>query len=473
MKILEIEEILEQINRYITVNPDFLKKEQIEVPILRQMDILLDAAGEKGLKLTAKGNLPTKVVKSLVLCCPTPSDARYLAYVKRYNEDDHVPAMRVKNLSLASGLLVERKGKLVPSAKVEAYRTAKDGERFLFLFGSYGMLNLGYFDGMQEAPLVKAVSFSLLQVIRDKPEMFREVEVYTAFLIDAIPEIFDDIEEEIFPDLYLGNEPLDEFEHMVKVRLMQNFFAVFGLIEEQGTGYKETYECQKTALLDAFIEAYDVVDTSIVLNKKHFKAFEKRAKDENLNVSLFTDFCHIYTHVSRYPATPIPVIADDLAASKRVIGTAAESHKAFFSDLAKATVQTLKQFTQLEVIGGGERGESLQDDFRSFIDGLYAVLPNDKPFKMIEELQATVFSLFDMLEEGYDVDVRSPRFYEICIETFDEEIATDIGSVIVAMGELQKKSKKFKRINTAMQEMAKELIMLYVLAVMSIHTDDL
>ena len=436
MKILEIEEKLEQINPYITINSDFLNKEQIEVPILRQMDILLDAAGEKGLKLTAKGNLPTKVVKALVLCCPTPSDARYHAYVKRYNEDDHVPAMRVKNLSLASELLVETKGKLVPSAKVEAYRAAKDGERFVFLFGSYGMLNLGYFDSMQEAPLVKAVSFNLLQVIRDKPEMFREVEVYTAFLLDAIPEIFDDIEEEIFPDIYLGNEPLDEFEHMVQLRLMQNFFAVFGLIEEQGTGYKETYECQKTALLDAFVAPYDVVDTSIVLNKKHFKAFEKRAKEENLNVALFTDFCYIYTHVSRYPATPIAVIADDLTAAKRVIGTAAESHKAFFSDLVKATMQTLRQFTQLEVIGGGERGESLQDDFRSFIDGLYATLPNERPFKMIEELQATVFSLFDMLEEGYGVDVRSPKFYEICIETFDEEIATDIGSVIVAMDEL-------------------------------------
>ena len=31
MKTLEIEEILEQINRYITVNPDFLKKEQIGI----------------------------------------------------------------------------------------------------------------------------------------------------------------------------------------------------------------------------------------------------------------------------------------------------------------------------------------------------------------------------------------------------------------------------------------------------------
>ena len=49
----------------------------------------------------------------------------------------------------------------------------------------------------------------------------------------------------------------------------------------------------------------------------------------------------------------------------------------------------------------------------------------------------------------------------------------DIGAVIFVMGELQKKVKKFKRINTNMESMVKEAIMAFVLAVMSINTDQM
>ena len=165
------------------------------------------------------------------------------------------------------------------------------------------------------------------------------------------------------------------------------------------------------------------------------------------------------------------IIVEDLIKAKRVIGTIAKVQEAFYTDLVKAIEQTLKYFTQLEVKGGGSRADSMQSDFLSLIDGLYAILPNDKPHNMMVAMQSIPFFFLDMLSTVYTIDIASKDFYAECKKHFDEETVEDIGAVIFLMGELQKKAKKFKRINANMETMVKEAITAFVLAIMSIHTD--
>ena len=475
MKTLEIEKIIEEMYEVtsLKVNPDFLTKEQIDVPLLKQVDLLLNAVGEKGLKLTTKGNLPTKVVKELTLCCPTLSEQRYLDMIKRYLEEEQVAAMRVRVVCEVGKLLKVSKGKMHHGSLANAYMKASDAEKFIYLLWQFSIINLAYFDRMQETALINDVSFIMLQIVRDKPKMFREPKVYNAFLLDALPKLTNVIDEEIKPDSYFSEDPFDEFDVIVKQRIFKNFFVPLGLVKEKGIDYKEIYECSKTALLDALLIPANALDESIVLDKKSLHMFDQRIKKEKLDINLFHDFCYIYVQGARYPLKPISVIADDLIVAKKRIGSIAEKEKVFYLDLANATEQTLKYFTQLEVKGGGSRGDEMTHKFQSLIDGLYAILPKEKPFKTVEAMRSVTFFFMDMLANVYGIDLLSQDFYAECKEHFGDETIEDIGAVIFTMGELEKKGIKLKRANHKLETMVKEALMTFILGVMSIHTHEM
>ncbi len=92
---------------------------------------------------------------------------------------------------------------------------------------------------------------------------------------------------------------------------------------------------------------------------------------------------------------------------------------------------------------------------------------------MMVAMQSISFFFLDMLSNVYKIDIVSPDFYAERKKHFDEETVEDIGAVIFLMGELQKRAKKFKRINTNMESMVKEAITAFVLAVISIYTDEM
>ena len=473
MKTLEIEKVIADMEEVasIKINPDFLNRENIDSPILKQVDLLLDAIGENGLKLTAKGKLPTKVVKELVFCSPTLSDAKYLKFTKRFLEDEHISAVRVRVVCEVAKLIKFSKGKMYYTKLAQAYMRASNAEKFIFLLWQFAGVNLAYFDRMQESPLVNGIAIIMLQIVRDRPKMFREPKVYNAFFVEEFPKIMDKIVQDIEVDSYFQKDPFDEFDIMVQLRLFKNFFAPFGLVEERGVDYKELYECSKTELLDAMLMPVDMVDESILLNKKTLHMFQQRINRENLDIDLFRDFCYIYVQGARYPLVPSFVIADNMIVAKKRIGTLAEKEKAFYLDFANAIEQTLKYFTQLEVKGGGSRGDEMKHQFKSFIDGLYALLPKEKPFKIVEAMRYVMVYFMDMLTNVYGVSFLSSDIYAECKKYFGEEAVEDIGAVVFALGELETKGLKFKRVNRKFETMVKEALMTFVLGVMSIHTD--
>ncbi len=474
MKTLQTDKIIKELESLgFNINPDFLTDDQVDAPILEQVDLFLDAVPDKGLKLTQKGNLPTKVVERIVKCCPASSEESHLVFTKRYLEEEQVAAMRVRFVCEAGKLVKIAKGKMLPGSMAEAYRSAGKAEKYLFLLWHYGKVNLGYFDGMQETELIDSLAFVLLQIIRDKRAMFRGVEAYSAFLIDTFPDIAEKVDREIEPNAYLSEDAFDRFERMLEVRLFRNYYLPFGLIEEQGWRYDEAYECRKSDLLDRLLLPVDAVDTAVVLNKKQFRLLNQRIKKERLDIDLFHDFCFIYAGCARYPLEPAELVVDELMKHARVIGTAAAAQKQFYYDLIHAVTQTLKYFTQLEVKGGGSAGQSMEDDFRSMVDGLYLLLPKEEPFNMINALQSISLFFLNMLTSVYEIDIGSADFYTQCENRFGKETAEDIGAVVFLLGELQKKSKKFKRITATLESMVKEAIMAFLIAIMSIHTDEL
>lgn len=393
--------------------------------------------------------------------------------IKRFLEEEQVPAMRARIICEVGKLLRVSKGKLHYGTLAKAYMEASDAERFIYLLWKFGKINLAYFDNLQEATLINDVSFMILQIVRDRPKMFREPKIYNAFLVDVFPKLLDVIEEEIDPDSYLSKDSFDKFEQMVELRIFKRLLVPFGLVEDKGVAYEEIYECSKTTLLDALLIPIDALDESAILDKKSLHMFEQRIKKEKLDINLFHDFCYIYVQGARYPLRPASVIADDLIVAKRRIGTIATQEKAFYLDLANATEQTLKYFTQLEVKGGGSRGDKMKHQFQSLIDGLYATLPKEKPFKTVEAMRSVTFFFMDMLTNIYGLDLHSQDFYTECKKYFGEEAIEDIGAIVFTMSELERKGIKLKRVNHKLETMVKEALMAFILGVMSIYTDEM
>jgi hypothetical protein len=78
-----------------------------------------------------------------------------------------------------------------------------------------------------------------------------------------------------------------------------------------------------------------------------------------------------------------------------------------------------------------------------------------------------------MLVTVYKIDVTTPELEKLLRENFSEETIDDIGAVLFTAGEIETKTKKFKRINKNMEMMVKEALTAFVLAVMSIHTEEM
>jgi len=63
-------------------------------------------------KLTAKGKLPSKIVKEIALCQPSLRENSMLSFTKRYIEDEQVATQRVRNLCEVAKLVRVVKGKI-------------------------------------------------------------------------------------------------------------------------------------------------------------------------------------------------------------------------------------------------------------------------------------------------------------------------------------------------------------------------
>lgn len=120
------------------------------------------------MKLTAKGKLPSKIVKEIALCQPSLRENSMLSFTKRYIEDEQVATQRVRNLCEVAKLVRVVKGKMIQGSMYKAYLQAQRYERYLYLFDRYKKLNLGYFDRHQEEDISSKIIHIMMQMLRDK-----------------------------------------------------------------------------------------------------------------------------------------------------------------------------------------------------------------------------------------------------------------------------------------------------------------
>ena len=408
---------------------------------MAQVEIFLSMIDEKGVNLTVKGKLPSKIVKEIALCQPSLSENSMLSFTKRYIEDEQVATQRVRNLCEVAKLVRVVKGKMIQGSMYKAYLQAQRYERYLYLFDRYKKLNLGYFDRHQEEDISSKMIYIMIQMLRDKQRSFRSPAVYLAFVLDNFSFLSDEIEEQIEGNAYSQRDAYTTFENIVSTRLFRNFFLPFGLIEERGNEYKEVYEVQKTPLLDSLLAPYDMIDIDNILDKKRLVLFNKKAQKLGID-PLFDDFCFLYMKCMDKNFFSPKEEAKTMVSTKQLLGTIVEEQELFYTEFAKAIIETFKYFTQLETKGGGNL--DMQKEFESLIDGLYSILSKDTPFNLAKSVISPILFFAHSLSDIYKIQMQESDLIGQIRRNFDEEVMEDIGAFLYESEALEKKLKKQK-----------------------------
>lgn len=452
----------------ITIKDEFIQCELNNIPLLEGINTLLNSIDAKGLKLTQKGFLPTKVVKNIVEVASTTADERFLKYQTRFYEEEHFSASLTRTVAEVLKLTKVQKGKIFLTKKGIEFLTFNTHQRYIVLFNIMLGMNIGYFDSHQEALCVHNSSLIMLQLLRDKSSDFRSVDVYSAILIKEYPILEDDIELLELSD-YGEKDQFDIFVSIAELRLFERLFLPLGLIEmEKPRTYMESGQYAKSEVLDYLVEEQNAINKELVLSKKLLKEFQDTMRTKNLEINLFEVTLFLFSQYAYVPTPPTEVVVENLMKKHTVIGTLRYDYEDFYKQLIESVVTTYEEFTQLDTIGA--KRENLVDEYMQMIDSFVKLVQTPKPFTTVQNLQIVPSFIFDILKIHYDIDFLQKDFILNLEEKFDEEFAMDVGHLMLLLEQLSKDAKKLKKSKPNFMQGVKEFIQTYFMIMFELRS---
>ncbi len=452
----------------IEIKEDFFGYELRNIPLLEGVDTLLKSIDSKGLKLTQKGFLPTKVVKSIVEVASTTADERFLKYQTRFYEEEHFSASLARTVAEVLKLTKVEKGKLLLTKKGSEFLTYDRHQQFIILFNIMIGINLRYFDDHQDALCVHNSSLIMLQLLRDKNRDFRSVDVYSAILLESYPMVEDDIEELELYD-YGDKDQFDIYVYIAELRLFERLFLPLGLIEmEKPRTYMEVGKYAKSELLDHLIEEKNAINKELVFSKKLIKEFQETIRTKNLEIDLFEVTFFLFSQFAYVPHPPIETVIEILMKKHAVIGMLRDDYEEFYKQLIASVLTTFDEFTQLDTVGA--KREDLLEEYTQMIDSFVNLIHTPKPFTTVQKLEIVPAFVFDILKLHYDIDFLQEDFILILEEKFNEEFAMDVGHLILLLQQLQKDAKKLKKSKPNFIQGVKEFIQSYFMIVLELRS---
>ena len=458
---------LQNIN--LSIKDDFFSLESIQAPLLKGINLLLQSIDKKGLKLTAKGFLPTKVVKSIVEVAATESDKRYLSVQTRFYEEENLSANMARVVAETLKLIRVQKGKLFCTKKADEFLSLTQNEQYIVLLNIMLGINIGYFDGHQEARCVHNSSLIMLQLLRDKEKDFRTVEVYTALLLDSYPALDDDIDSLELD--YGERDQLDIFVSIAETRLFERLYLPLGLVDMQTFKYPEQDKFEKSVLLDSLINELHAINKDLVLSKKLFKTLQDEIRRNKLDINLFEVTLYLFAQYTHTPNPPKTKVIENLMLKHPVIGTLKLSYEDVYERIIESVITTYEEFTQLDTVGA--KRETLMEEYTHMIDTLLYLVNTPKPFNTVQKLHILPAFIFDILKLHHNIDYLSQDFILECSKEFDEEFAMDIGQLMLLFDKLEKDAKKLKKNKPNFEQGVKEFLQTFMMIVLELRSRSL
>ena len=225
-----------------------------EAPILTLIQLITDAIDEKGLKATAKGNLPQKRCKEAIIAY-----RKYLPetdYLHRMNisrEDDFDDLHTARVILEILGLLRKTKGRFFLTKKFQEL-IAKAG-----LAGLYPLIlktycrkfNWGYRDGFDEIPFIQHSFLFSMYLLQLHGNDWKPFLIYEDYFLQAFPMVIDEANS----NSYRSAE--DEVRNCFDSRTLNRFLHFMGLANIEtipsDKPVSRDYRIRKLPLLDEVV----------------------------------------------------------------------------------------------------------------------------------------------------------------------------------------------------------------------------
>ena len=233
--------------------PDMLGIEP-DAPVMRLLDLLLDAIGPEGIKPTATGNLPRNLCRAAALAFHGEEGYREITKFAGINTEPDFPELHVTRLvAEMAGLVRKYRGKFILGKACRTLR-GTGGNRALYpiLFEAFvRKYEWGYLDRYPEFPFLQAsFLFSLLLLSRHGDQQ-RSDSFYCERFLKAFPMLLQGVPASEYwtPEKFVSN--------CYSLRVLQRFAEFFGLVEIERIGDRmvpDEIKIRKRPLLDEVVK---------------------------------------------------------------------------------------------------------------------------------------------------------------------------------------------------------------------------
>ena len=194
--------------------------------VARLFSMMADAIGEKGIKTTAKGNLPRQFCRDAADACRSEQTKRGILMSRSISSEEDFFDLHVTRLLAGfAGLIRKYKGKFILSRQCKAL-LASHGMTAIYprLFKAYiEQFNWGYRDGYPELHIIQRASFYSLYLLTQFGGEWRSPTHYGDCFLRAFPDVLDEApSDEVF-------RPEEMVRNCYSLRTIHNFIGFFGL----------------------------------------------------------------------------------------------------------------------------------------------------------------------------------------------------------------------------------------------------
>ncbi|MCH7981554.1 MAG: SEC-C domain-containing protein [Proteobacteria bacterium] len=212
-------------------SPDLIRFPEVldtdpTAPIVSLFGMLSDAIGDKGLKQTAKGNLPQKFCREAALAYWGEDVYRENTRVGGINREDDFLDLHITRLTAElAGLIRKYKGRFILSRDCRAVLNGQ-GLAALYprLFKAYvEQFNWGYWDRYPELRFIQTAFLFTLYLLTRYGDTWRPQEFYEDCFLSAFPIVLDELpQDQVFT-------PEEEVRNCYSWRALVHFAGFFGL----------------------------------------------------------------------------------------------------------------------------------------------------------------------------------------------------------------------------------------------------
>lgn len=224
-----------------------------DVAALSLVSFLVDACGDRGLKATTNGYLPSLFCRETAISFWGEEGCKERIFDLKVRKELDFNELHIMRLvAQMTGLIRKYRGRFLRTKKCEKFLASPvDGKLYLKLFTAYThKFNWGYSDGYSDLYIIQRSFLFSLFLLQKFGDEFRSPAFYEEKFLQAFPTVLDEVSDRVY-------RSKEEYVSLCySLRTIQRFAQFFGLIEMDSNfpmPIERNYKIKKLPLLDQLL----------------------------------------------------------------------------------------------------------------------------------------------------------------------------------------------------------------------------